>query len=73
MRSLTYEQFRKITLLLIGLALAIWEIVFQHGADTPVMVFLAMMLGFQPAVKLDGLLRKTQTPTPDPAADKAAP
>ena len=74
MKALTYEQFRKIALLVFGLALAVWEIVFQHGRDPAVMVFLAMMLGFQPAVKLDTLLRKTpppQTPAPEPAKEAA--
>ena len=65
---MTYEQFRKTALLIFGLSLGGWEVVFRHGQDPAVLVFLTMCLGFQPAVKLDTLLRKTpepQTPAPD--------
>ena len=75
MKALTYEQFRKVLLLVFGLGLAVWEVVIQHGRDPAVMVFLAMMLGFQPAVKLDTLLRKTpapETPATEPAKEAAS-
>ena len=70
--ALTYEQFRKTALLVFGLALGGWEVIFRHGQDSAVLVFLTMCLGFQPAFKLDTLLRKSpepQTPAPEPVKE----
>ena len=70
--ALTYEQFRKIALLVFGLILGGWEVVLRHGQDPAVLVFLTMCLGFQPMAKLDTLLRKNpepQTTAPDPVKE----
>lgn len=68
LKTPSFIAVRRAVLLIFGLALAGWEIVFRYGEDEAVLVFLAMCLGFQPARNLDVLLRKNlppQTPVAD--------
>lgn len=55
----SFSRIRTAVLFIFGLTLAGWEIVFRHGQDEAVLVFLTMCLGFQPAKSLDVLLKKS--------------
>ena len=73
------EQFRKTCFWVFGLTFAAFEIVVRHGAEPAVFVFLAMVLGFKPAVHLDHLFGgkpeqpAPQTPAPEAAKEAATP
>ena len=67
------EQLRKTSYWVFGLFFAAFEIVVRHGQEPAVFVFLAMCLGFKPAVHLDGLFTKKPEPeTPALGAAKEA-